>query len=185
MARERETREPWSQARPSRGSLRHARLLPLPRGHESWKGPTRLSICHDAPGKNTVKYCFFIPFMTLTRLHLEALLAPGSTVGTEWQDAARRVWGHPRAPGLSKVGDHSLCSPRSRGPRPLQGEMAEVGKAGPRGNVHSDSFMACTRSRKNRHCNDVKGPPRQTSLCWAACLGTQNQKSAVSKYKGL
>lgn len=28
MAREKEARGPWSQARPSRGSLRHAHLLP-------------------------------------------------------------------------------------------------------------------------------------------------------------
>lgn len=76
---EMEARGPWSQARLSRGSLRHAHLLPRLRvtsaGVSQHASSHRSSICHDAPGKNTMKCCFFVPFITLMRLHLEALLA--------------------------------------------------------------------------------------------------------------
>lgn len=46
-------------------------FAPWAPGHRGWDRPGDSShgpsICHDAPGKNTVKYCFFIPFITLTR----------------------------------------------------------------------------------------------------------------------
>lgn len=46
-------------------------FAPRARGHRSWDHPGdsshRPSICHDTPGKNTLKYCFFTPFITLMR----------------------------------------------------------------------------------------------------------------------
>lgn len=87
-ASEMEARGLWRQARPSRGSLRHAHLLlclEVTRAGISQRASShRPSICHDAPGKNTVKYYFFIPFITLTKRHLEAPLAPsGKTQPTD------------------------------------------------------------------------------------------------------
>lgn len=79
MVREMEVRGPGVRPGQGRGSLRHAHLLPCLRvtgaGISQLASSHRPSICHDTPGKNTVKYCFFIPFITRTRLNLEAPLA--------------------------------------------------------------------------------------------------------------
>lgn len=82
-------------------------FAPLPRGHGSWNQP---SICHDTLGKNTVKYCFFIPFITLTRLNLEAPLALTGEVQPQ------RVLAWPVAPGELLAGECSLQTPGPRGP---------------------------------------------------------------------
>lgn len=153
-ASEMEARGPWSQARLRRGSLRHAHLLPrlgvTSAGVSQHASSHRSSICHDAPGKNTMKCCFFVPFITLTRLHLEALLALSGK--TQPADSTGTLVCHGTRPRCESVG----CG--ARGHRGLR-RARHLAEEGPRGNVHPDSFTACAWSHKNHIIMMSRGLP--------------------------
>lgn len=85
----------WSQAWPRQGKSATCPFVPClgvtGAGTGQLASSHRPSICHDTPGKNTAKYCFFIPFITLTRLNPEAPLAlSGEVLPCPWRPACPR-----------------------------------------------------------------------------------------------
>ena len=93
----------------------------------------RPSICHDTPGKNTAKYCFFISFITLTRLNPEAPLAlSGEVLPCPW---------HPVCP-WHKSAD---CRAPGRGSLACSSETVGAGGARPPGVPHCTAEEEETR----------------------------------------
>lgn len=136
--------------------MRHAHLFPClgvtGAGTGQLASSHRPSICHDIPGKNTVKYYFFISFITLTRLNPEAPLAlSGEVLPCPW---------HPACP-WHKSAD---CRAPGRGSLARSNEMVGTGGARPQGD--NCPATAPPPPHKGCHHSDVKGLPGVASPCW-------------------
>lgn len=141
-----------------RGSLRHAHLFPClgvtAAGTGQLASSHRPSICHDTPGKNTAKYCFFIPFITLTRLNPEVPLAlSGEVPPCPWRPAS--PW-HKSAVGAAPGPGGPACS----------GETVGTGGARPQGDLCPAVSTAPPLPHKGCHHADVKGLRGVASPCW-------------------
>ena len=131
--------------------MRHAHLFPCLGvtgvGTGQVASSHRPSICHDIPGKNTVKYYFFISFITLTRLNPEAPLAlSGEVLPCPW---------HPACP-WHKSAD---CRAPGRGSLARSNEMVGTGGARPQG----DNCPATARPRPTKAAITVTS---RDSLAW-------------------